>query len=52
MAYDLDFFEDDPVARAQDPSFYGHERLEEEITEGFRRLSLYGIAIPSDLDKA
>ena len=31
LAYDLDFYEPDPVKKAEDYSFYGKERAVEEI---------------------
>lgn len=31
LAYDLDFYEPDPELRKEDSSYYGDERLEEEI---------------------
>jgi len=46
LAYDLDFFEADPIVRAGDCSYYGHERLEREIETALRRLSQVGIAVP------
>jgi hypothetical protein len=46
LAYDLDFFESDPALRKEDPSYYGHERLEEEVETAFRRLAELGILVP------
>ena len=43
---DLHYFVADPAWRAQDPSYYGDERLEQEIGTAFRRLSELGIAAP------
>jgi hypothetical protein len=40
LAYDLDFYEQDPKARSEDPSYYGDERLEEEIREALRKLGV------------
>jgi hypothetical protein len=48
LAYDLDYFEPDPVSRAQDASYYGHERLEQEIQAALRRLSELGVEVPTD----
>lgn len=48
LAYDLDFFEPDPVVRMTDPSYYGNERLESEIKAAFRHLAKLGISIPYD----
>lgn len=31
LAYDLDFYEPNEKSRKEDPSYYGDERLEEEI---------------------
>lgn len=38
LAYDLDFYEPDPRARAEDPSFFGDERLEREVRAALDRL--------------
>ena len=46
LAYDLNFFVADPALRAQDPAYYGDERLEREIKTAFQRLSQLGIATP------
>jgi hypothetical protein len=46
LAYDLDFFELDPVSRVQDTAYYGHQRMEEEIKAAFRRLADLGIQVP------
>ncbi len=46
LAYDLDFYEPDPSKRAEDPSYYGDERAEEEIRSGLDKLRKEGISIP------
>lgn len=38
LAYDLDFFEPDEKARADDPALYGEERLLEEIGSALQKL--------------
>jgi hypothetical protein len=38
LAYDLDFYEPDPDARAEDASFYGDERVEKEIRLALEKL--------------
>jgi hypothetical protein len=38
LAYDLDYYEPDPRKRAEDPSFYGEDRLEREIRGALERL--------------
>ena len=38
LAYDLDFFEPDDRARAEDPSFFGEERARSEIVEALRAI--------------
>jgi hypothetical protein len=45
LAYDLNFFVADPARRAEDPSYYGDERLEKEIKVALRRLSEAGVVI-------
>ena len=40
LAYDLDYYEPDPRVRGEDPSFYGDERMEEEIREALNKLGL------------
>ena len=39
LAYDLDFYEPDPALRAEDNSFYGDERLKEEIQTALDKLA-------------
>ena len=39
LAYDLDFYEEDPERRREDTSFYGEERLVREIHESMAKLS-------------
>jgi hypothetical protein len=46
LAYDLDFFEPNQEMRKEDPSFYGEERLEEEIRVALRKLARLGISVP------
>jgi hypothetical protein len=43
---DLSFYEPDPSWRAQDPSYFGDDRLMKEIEVALRQLSEVGIAIP------
>jgi hypothetical protein len=43
---DLHYFVADPALRAADPSYYGDERLEQEIGTALRLLSQLGIAVP------
>lgn len=38
LAYDLDYYEQDREDRAEDPTFYGDQRLEEEIRDALRKL--------------
>lgn len=38
LAYDLDFYEPDEALRREDSSYYGDERLEEEIKSTLQRL--------------
>jgi len=38
LAYDLDYFEPDIRARAEDPSFFGEERAIAEIQKALERL--------------
>jgi hypothetical protein len=52
LAYDLDFFEPDPIRRIEDTSYYGHERLEQEIRTALRRLADLGIEIPRESPRA
>ncbi len=39
LAYDLDFYEPDPIKRAEDYSFYGKERAVKEIQTARDKLS-------------
>jgi hypothetical protein len=39
LAYDLDFYEPDISIRAEDGSYYGDERAEEEIRSALERLT-------------
>jgi len=45
LAYDLEFFEADPGVRAQESTYYGHERLEREIETALRQLAQLGISV-------
>lgn len=45
LAYDLDFFEAVPTIRAEDPSYYGHRRLEEEVRAALLRLRDAGVDV-------
>lgn len=38
LAYDLDFYEPDAPARAEDPSYYGADRAIQEITIALKRI--------------
>jgi hypothetical protein len=38
LAWDLSYYEPDPRARAEDPSYYGEERLTTEIEEALHKL--------------
>jgi hypothetical protein len=38
LAFDLDFYEPDESWRSEDPSYYGDERLEEEIIKVLDKL--------------
>jgi hypothetical protein len=49
LAYDLDFYEPDPVLRKEDATYYGQERLEREVKAALRRLADLGIELPRDL---
>lgn len=45
LAYDLDYYESDPAVRKEDPSYYGNERLEEEIKSALTKIKQGGISI-------
>jgi hypothetical protein len=45
LAYDFDYFVSDPIVRGEDPSYYGNERLQEEIETALRRLTELGIEV-------
>jgi hypothetical protein len=51
LAYDLNYFVAEPARRAEDPSYYGDERLEQEIRTALQRLSLLGVDLKSDKAK-
>jgi hypothetical protein len=38
LANDLDYYEPDPLMREKDPSFYGDDRLEQEVRTALERL--------------
>ena len=38
LAHDLDYYEPDTSARAQDPTYYGTDRAIEEITTALKRI--------------
>jgi len=40
LAQDLDYYEPDPEMRREDPTFYGDERVIEEIREALAKLHL------------
>lgn len=42
LAYDLDFYEPNEKLRSEDFSYYGDERLREEITSALRKLEAVG----------
>jgi hypothetical protein len=48
LAVDLDYYEPDPVNRREDPSYYGDQRVEVEITEALQKLG--EVAPASDRD--
>ena len=41
LAYDFDYYESDKKMRDEDPSYYGDERLSEEIRTGLEKLKKY-----------
>ena len=47
LAYDLDFYEPDARIRREDWSYYGDDRLEEELRSGLARLRESGMRVPS-----
>jgi hypothetical protein len=44
LAYDLDFYEPNPIWRSEDPSYYGEERLVEIVSESIQKIEAIGIA--------
>ena len=48
VASDLAFYVADPDLRAQDPSYYGDERLVKEVESTLRLLSQVGIAVSTE----
>jgi|DewCreStandDraft_4_1066084.scaffolds.fasta_scaffold101742_2 hypothetical protein len=42
LAYDLDFYQPDPALRKEDASYYGEERLVEEIADALKRIEAVG----------
>jgi hypothetical protein len=41
LAYDLDFYEPDSTLRAEDASYYGDDKLEQEIKSVLKKLKGY-----------
>jgi hypothetical protein len=49
LAYDLDFYQPDPALRQEDASYYGDERLVEEINAALKTIeALEAASRPSD----
>jgi hypothetical protein len=48
LVWDLAFYVADPATRAQDPSYYGDERLVKEVDAALRLLSRAGIVVPQE----
>jgi hypothetical protein len=46
LACELAFYVADPAIRAEDPSYYGDERLLKEVESTLRLLSQTGVAVP------
>jgi len=46
LAYDLDYYEPDPVIRSEDPAYYGDDRLVKEIVRALHRLKEAGAKVP------
>lgn len=42
LAYDLDFYEPNEKLRSEDFSYYGDERLREEIASALKKLEIVG----------
>jgi hypothetical protein len=40
LAFDLDYYEPDPEDRGEDASFYGEQRVEDEIKEAIEKLAV------------
>ena len=49
LAYDLDFYEQDPMIRKEDPSYYGEEILTEKVRATLAKLKQNGISVDIDL---
>jgi len=49
LNYDLGFYVADPVMRAQDPSYFGDERLVEEVESTLELLSQAGVIVPREV---
>ncbi len=49
LAYDLDFFEANPSTRAEDGSYFGHRRFEEEVRAALVRLRQAGVEVGGDI---
>jgi hypothetical protein len=43
LAYDLDYYDPDPLWRKQDSSFYGEKRVAEEISAALLELQTVGL---------
>lgn len=50
LAYDLSFYVQNPKWRAEAASYYGNERLKEEVFAALRRLDALGVTV-TDLDE-
>ncbi|XSC42085.1 hypothetical protein ACF1BQ_026340 [Bradyrhizobium sp. RDT10] len=48
LVSDLGFYVADPAIRAEDPSYYGDERLVKEVESTLRLLSHVGIVVPQE----
>ena len=46
LAYDLDFYEPNAGLRSEDSSYFGDERVEEEIKSTLKKLKEGGISFP------
>ena len=48
LVSDLGFYVADPATRAEDPSYYGDERLVKEVESTLQLLSQVGIVVPQE----